>query len=557
MIGVISKKNEKETVKEFFELFKTPWEFYQTNRFYDVVICTNHSQLKIKAKLILIFNSEKIRFDSENKISISSNKKKAILNYKTKDFPIYNEVATFDSTSEPLIKYKSTNEGAGIEINGKGQRILRIGYNLFQEIYFLLSFGQPPEYACYPTFDIHISILRDLILDSNIPLLEIPPVPFGYKFITCLTHDVDFFGIRNHKLDHTMLGFLYRALFVSLIGVLKRHITWTKLLKNWKSVLSLPGIYLGILQDFWVQLDRYAELEKGLHSTFFIIPFKNRHGENSTIENNTKKIIKRRQARYDVNDIKSELQHLLSLGFDIGVHGIDAWQDPEKGYEEFNQISSITGESDIGIRMHWLFFGDRSPRILEKAGFLYDSTLGYNDSIGYKSGTTQVFRLPNTERLFEVPLNIQDTSMFYEDRMNLTESDAYDLVLKLINNSLAYGGVLTFNWHHKSLAPDRLWDDFYLSVLEELKKRNTWFASAKEAVLWFKMRRSIRFDKAEVNLDGVTLRLNGNSFNQKPCLQLRIHRPNRKGTFSQRLDDSNGNYLDFPLQKQMELQFSL
>jgi hypothetical protein len=36
MIGVIADPAEHGVVREFFELFKTPWEFYRRDRQYDV-----------------------------------------------------------------------------------------------------------------------------------------------------------------------------------------------------------------------------------------------------------------------------------------------------------------------------------------------------------------------------------------------------------------------------------------------------------------------------------------------------------------------------------------
>jgi len=39
VIGVVAKEAEHPVVREFFELFKTPWEFYDSNRDYDVVLC--------------------------------------------------------------------------------------------------------------------------------------------------------------------------------------------------------------------------------------------------------------------------------------------------------------------------------------------------------------------------------------------------------------------------------------------------------------------------------------------------------------------------------------
>jgi len=63
-----------------------------------------------------------------------------------------------------------------------GARVVRLGYDLFQEVQFLLSAGQPLEQASIPTLDIHIRMLRNWILSEGIPLLEIPPVPGGHSF---------------------------------------------------------------------------------------------------------------------------------------------------------------------------------------------------------------------------------------------------------------------------------------------------------------------------------------------------------------------------------------
>ena len=78
----------------------------------------------------------------------------------------------------------------------RGRDVARIGYDLFAEIRTLLTVGQPAAYASIPTLDLHIALLRDLIVASGAPLVEIPPVPEGYRFIACLTHDVDHPSIR-------------------------------------------------------------------------------------------------------------------------------------------------------------------------------------------------------------------------------------------------------------------------------------------------------------------------------------------------------------------------
>ncbi|MGA1825065.1 MAG: hypothetical protein ACMUIP_10435 [bacterium] len=550
MIGIICKKNEGNIIAEFFELFKTPWEFYQKNHSYDVVICTKRNTLQIEAKLLIIYSSDKTDFDTQNKIIVIPKRKKIILKYNDKYIPIYGEATTFNTPTNEGIIIKGTTEAGGIEINRNGQKILRIGYDLFQEIYFLLTYGQPIEHSRIPTLEFHISMLRDWILNSRIPLIEIPPIPLGYDFITCLTHDVDFVGIRNHKFDKTIVGFIYRALLGSFINVLKGKTSWNRLLKNWKAVLLLPAVYLGILPDFWVQFEKYIKKEKDLFSTFFIVPYKNQGGERRGGE-----LSKGRSVRYDINDVKSEVHRLISCGHEIGVHGINAWWDSHKGCEEFNRISLITGRSDIGIRMHWLYFTDRSPQFLEKAGYLYDSTFGYNDAVGYRAGTSQIFRPLIAKMLLEVPLIIQDTALFYPKRMNLTESRAFNLVDELLNKVKKYGGVFTINWHHRSMAPERLWGNFYIKLLINLKKHNVWFAKASEAVKWFSMRRLICFEEAEITLNSVKLRLKGHIADQKPGLLLRIHKPNCLEPLPAFSSNSKSNYIDFPLENEIELQF--
>ena len=63
---------------------------------------------------------------------------------------------------------------------------IRCGYDLFSEVEFLLSAGQPRESADTPTLDLHIALMRRWIVKAGIPLWEIPPVPPGHQFLACL-----------------------------------------------------------------------------------------------------------------------------------------------------------------------------------------------------------------------------------------------------------------------------------------------------------------------------------------------------------------------------------
>src|SRR5437879_3093337 len=171
--------------------------------------------------------------------------------------------------------------------------VVRVGFDLFEEVRYLLTRGQPAEFASMPTLDLHISLLRQLIVSCRVPLVEILPTPAEYRFIVCLTHDIDHAGVRYHKCDHTMFGFLYRALIGSVINFCRGRRSLRQVALNWKAAFSLPLVFAALAKDFWNQLNRYLALEKDLASTFFVIPTKGDAGVDSEGRTNGK-----RAARY-------------------------------------------------------------------------------------------------------------------------------------------------------------------------------------------------------------------------------------------------------------------
>ena len=519
MIGVISKKEQRATVEEFFELFKTPWEPFRERGVYDVLLTTDPAATVPHTKLVLAFSPTRMVLDEQHKIWIHSIEEGGDIEWGDLAVSVYGKLATFTAAKEPFLS-RIDGEPSAVTIDVPGSKILRLGYDLFGEIDHLLRRGQPERNAGIPTLEIHISMLRKWILSAGVSLVEIPPSPYGYDFITCLTHDIDFMGIRDHVFDHSMFGFVYRSLIPKYLKGLDRKTAAARYRKNLRALLSLPLVQAGTLPDFWYSLEKYPEVEKERKSTFFFIPFKNRPGDPP--KGNP---VKYRAARYDVGKHTDAIRGLKRQGREIGLHGIDAWKDARKGKEEIGVIRRITGEDRIGVRMHWLYFSDDTPRHLEEAGACYDSTLGYNDAVGYRSGTTQVFRLPGTKNLYELPLHAQDTAMLYPGRMGMPESGAIDLCGKLIGDFRAHGGAFTINWHDRSLAPERNWNAAYLALLEMLDRERTWFATANEAVSWFEKRRACRFD-ASTAVDGVpNVTLGRPGTEGGPPVTLRVHRP--------------------------------
>jgi len=545
MIAVAANTEDYDLVREFFELFKTPWEFYRPEGQYDVVLFAREdaSAQGVAAKLVVVYSSQKTPYDEEEKVEITSHRNSGTLSYKESPLPIYGKNVTIQANGVSILTDEESSQSVGF-LDKSGRRVIaRIGYDLFKEMRALLTDGQPAEYASSPTVEIHIALLRDLIVGSGACLVEVPPVPDGYTFIACLTHDVDHPSIRQHKWDHTMVGFLHRAVLGSLFAVLRGRIPVRHLLTNWVAVARLPFIHLGLARDFWYDFDRYLDIERDLNSTFFVLPFKDHPGVTALGQAPSK-----RAARYAATDIAGRLHGIVSAGHEVGLHGIDAWIDIIKGQHEMAQITNITGRKNIGVRMHWLYFDHNSPVVLEKAGFSYDSTVGYNETIGYRAGTAQVYKPLQTCHLLELPLHVMDTALFYPGYLNLSAAEASRQVGAILNNAIKFGGVVTFNWHDRSLAPERLWGGFYTSLISKLKQKGAWCTSAGSAVSWFRNRRSVVFERNNQGLEVARPKTDLVIGKGVPGLRLRIYNSRRDS------DSSSECYVDSALTSNAEMR---
>ncbi len=521
MIGVIADPSELDVVREFFELFKTPWEPYRPDRRYEVLLCAGDGQFDGAAKLALFYAGRKVHFDDEQNVQTGRQRRQpCFLSYQGNRIPIYADVITFPEKEGGLLRDEDSQQCVAY-LDRSGEPVLaRIGYDLFGEVRTLLAVGQPPANASMPALELHIAFLRDLITGCGVPLVEIPPVPDGYRFIACLTHDVDHPSIRQHQWDHTTFGFLYRALFGSLRKLIRKRMPVRGLVTNWAAALKLPFVHLGMAKDFWREFDdRYLQLDRGLPSTFFVIPFKNRSG--NTSQGPAPKL---RAAGYDAQDIADTIHKLLAAGSEVGLHGIDAWLDSSRGHEELEEIRRLTGVSPIGVRMHWLYYDHGSPAALEEAGAAYDSTVGYNETMGYRAGTTQVFKPLQATRLLELPLHVMDTALFYPAYLDLAPRQARMLLGRMVEHTVQFGGCLTINWHDRSTAPERLWGACYRDLVQDLKSCGAWFATAGQVVSWFQKRRSAVFRTDGIEPDAVRVRVAADQGDNLPGLRLRIHK---------------------------------
>jgi hypothetical protein len=487
VIGVSASASDLRIAEEFFELFKTPWEPAVPRRTYPVVLSTDGSIDELDASLFLLYGSCEHAADRAAAITTHQVIGPIDASFDGWTVPIFGRAATFEAAAAPVLRLGGRTLECRYRVGVR--TVQRVGYDLFREARLLLTEGQPPLYAPTPTLELHIALLRRLLLEGGVSFVEVPARPDGYDFACCLTHDLDFFGVRRHSLDRTMAGFVARASVGTLTDLVRGRRPLTDGIRNWTALLSLPLVFLGLARDFWSPFQDYARVEGSRRSTFFVAPFKGHPGVSP------RGVVERARALpYQASDIRAEAMRAAKRGSELAVHGIDAWSDQRAGRAEMAQVTALTGRQTTGVRMHWLYFEADAPRRLEAAGFEYDATCGYNDAVGYRAGTSQVFRLPGCERLVELPLSIMDTALFSRQRMGASYSEALARCAQIVAHAKRFGGTLVVNWHDRSLAPERLWGRFYRALIGEIARGNrVWFATAREVVEWFRWRRAIRF----------------------------------------------------------------
>ena len=496
MIGIHAPEARQFWVEEFFQLFKTPWEFARAGETYLVEICFEtvpDDRSDRQPMLTLVFSAHRLPIDETLGAEFHDTAEAGDVSWAEDRIPIYRGMSTFAGSNTLEALEGPDGYPAGFVTRADaGRLIVRLGFDPLEEMEFLFTQGQPEENAPRPTLELHFDLIRTLIVDAGLEHTEIPPSPAGFDHTCCLTHDVDFLGLRRHGLDRTAVGFLSRATAGSIFDAFSGKRTWGEVGSNWIAALKLPLVWGGIASDPWRPFAQYRRADGDLPSTFFVLPFKKRPGRSFNGRQ-----ARNRAVAYDVDDIPTSGDDAPGEHVELALHGIDAWHDVESATQERNRMKSLAPNGDPGIRMHWLYFDEDSPARLDEAGFDYDSTFGYNSAVGFRAGTGQPFRLPETERLLEIPLVVQDTAMFYRNRMGLTPKQATAAMDELIGTHRRFGGVLTVNWHERSLAPERLWNRPYRHLLDELQREKVWFARMRDVAQWYRRRRSLRFEGSE------------------------------------------------------------
>jgi hypothetical protein len=159
------------------------------------------------------------------------------------------------------------------------------------------------------------------------------------------------------------------------------------------------------------------------------------------------------------------VRDLLTLardGWTIGVHpSIDAWKDPEALRQARTRLEAALETSVRDCRQHWLRFSwSHTWAAQQEAGFVRDSTLGFNDRPGFRTAAALEYRplgtTGNGRSLTTTPLMLMDSHLY--DYRLVAHEQRPAMMATWTREVQAVGGTAAVLWHPHTLASDYGWE---------------------------------------------------------------------------------------------------
>ena len=195
--------------------------------------------------------------------------------------------------------------------------------------------------------------------------------------------------------------------------------------------------------------------------------------------------------RYDIEDIESYVGDVSDRGWEAGLHGgYYSYDNPEALKNEKERLEKVLGKKVLGFRNHYLRF--KTPEtweLLADAGFSYDSTFGYSDSVGFRNGMCHPFRPYNLNKdreidILEIPLTVMDVALFKASR---SFEEAWRCTKDLIDTTARFNGVITLLWHNFVFGCGfrKDWIKLYEKALQYCLDKGAWMTSGEEIYKWW------------------------------------------------------------------------
>ncbi|MFC2088123.1 DUF7033 domain-containing protein [Calditrichota bacterium] len=328
-----------------------------------------------------------------------------------------------------------------------------------------------------PTVDILIDYLKKIIYrkakKTNQATIRILNWPQAEDFGVAFTHDVDItrgVSVKDHMLAKGKMVLYGLAAISDKKIQLKKGIDE----KN-RNVWSFNEI-----QNFYKQ--------RNWKATFFFIA----------------KILEGGHLRYNIATEKFEqlFKSLKSNGHEIALHpSLKSFENPKNYVEEKKKLEKYSASKIEGMRQHYL--RAKFPRLWEiadRSELKYDSTLGYNFQVGFRSGTCfahQVFNYSKDRQLnlVEYPLAFFEYNL---PEQGIDEKKSIAVINSLIKQVEKYSGLLTVLLHPSNFL-QKPYQHYWQYLTAKLQKKKVYVATLADHLTWFFSRRKIIIESQRIS----------------------------------------------------------
>jgi hypothetical protein len=304
------------------------------------------------------------------------------------------------------------------------------------------------------TFD--IPIVNNLFDEfETIIAHNFPRLTFGSKKkpVLELSHDVDY-------IEKTIQLRLKQTLFngFNTFKTIPRLKSCTRLaMRTLKFLTSDPSYWCF---DYWQDLEKHHDKR----SIFYVFAQTGRASFKPWLIDPSYNIVTHKP-------LQNKLKQLLKENFEIGLHGSYLSAVDESMLVEEKQIlEDILEQKVVKVRQHWLRYAEPITPVLHSKHFEFDSSLGWNDHMGFRSGCACQYRpynhsLQKSYDYFVTPLVIMDSQIFDygAGQSDMLAEKAIRILSSLGNLKSAHVSV---SWHQRVASSDYAWHRIYEDILE-------------------------------------------------------------------------------------------
>lgn len=289
------------------------------------------------------------------------------------------------------------------------------------------------------------------IITNTFPHLEFE---ISHDSVIELSHDIDYL---NKTLQLRIKQTAFNAFNLTrCINEPKRFLG--QIYRTTRFLFSTPSYWCF---DYWENLEKSV----GKKSVFYVYVNAVRRGfrqwlfdPSYTVEQNKR--------------LRDKLIFLKDEGFQIGLHGsFDSARDEYLLQREKEILERCVNCEITKVRQHWLCYQENITPYTHEKLFKFDSTLGWNDRIGFRAGCANSYRPYDHKNqrpfnFFEIPLVIMDANIF-DYGYRETNKSKWLMVEKLLGElQCCKTSHVSISWHQRSCNSDYNWHILYESLVK-------------------------------------------------------------------------------------------